>query len=44
MTGNAKARILRLVKASRAFLTVHTTVEVKWEKKAGVEMKEIANL
>ena len=44
MTGNAKARISRLVKASRAFLTVHTTVEVKWEKKAGVEMKEIANL
>ena len=44
MQKNAKARILRLAKASRALLTAFTTVEVKWEKKAGVEMKEIANL
>ena len=44
MTENAKAQILRLVKASRAFLTARMTVEVKWQKKLGVEMKENANL
>ena len=44
MQKNAKARILRLAKASRALLTAFTTVEGKWEKKVGVEMKEIANL
>ena len=44
MQKNAKAMILRLAKASRALLTAFTTVEVKWEKKSGVEMKEIANL
>ena len=38
MQKNAKARILRLAKASRALLTAFTTVEVKWEKKAGVEL------